>query len=261
LIQAEGVWRVRGFYGSPNNLALYLERALPVLLAMAWQGQRGHGLVYGRVRLIYALAALPVLAALVLTLSKGALLLGLPAALLTLGLVQRKRRAIWIAVGAVVVLALLVAPFAATERFRSVLNLRSGTAFYRLKLWRATLSMLADRPFTGVGMDNYLYAYRSRYVLPSAWGELDLSHPHNLILDAWTRLGLPGLAVVGWLCYAFFRAAYRQMQITVGTRYALQLGLLAAWAGALAHGMVDQALFLPDLALAFALMAAMVGSS
>jgi hypothetical protein len=82
-----------------------------------------------------------------------------------------------------------------------------------------------------------------------------------LILDAWTRLGLPGLAVVGWLCYAFFRAAYRHVQVTVGTRYALQLGLLAAWAGALAHGMVDQALFLPDLAFAFALMAAMVGSS
>ncbi len=252
LIQAEGVWRVRGFYGSPNNLALYLERALPVLLAMTWRGQRG------RARLVYGFATLPVLAALVLTLSKGALLLGLPAALLALGLVQRKRRATWIAVGAVVILALLVAPFAATERFRSVLNLRSGTAFYRLKLWRATLSMLADRPFTGVGMDNYLYAYRSRYVLPSAWGELDLSHPHNLILDAWTRLGLSGLAVVGWLCYAFFRAAYRQMQITVGTRYALQLGLLAAWTGALAHGMVDQALFLPDLAFAFALMAAMV---
>jgi hypothetical protein len=295
LIQAEGVWRVRGFYGSPNNLALYLERALPVLLAMAWRGQRGHrsgrgggpvfgngpvlgrgpllgrvrsvldrglhfglSLYSGRTRLAYGLAALPVLAALVLTLSKGALLLGLPAALLALGLAQRKRRATWVAVGAVVVLALLVAPFAATERFRSVLNLRGGTAFYRLKLWRATLSMLADRPFTGVGMDNFLYAYRSRYVLPSAWGELDLSHPHNLILDAWTRLGLPGLAVVGWLCYAFFRAAYRQLQITVGSRYALQLGLFAAWAGALAHGMVDQALFLPDLAFVFALMAAMV---
>jgi O-antigen ligase len=255
LIQAEGVWRVRGFYGSPNNLALYLERALPILLAMAWQGQRG------RARLAYGLAALPVLATLVLTLSKGALLLGLPAALLALGLAQRKRRAAWIAVGAVVALALLVAPFAATERFRSVLNLRSGTAFYRLKLWRATISMLADRPFTGVGMDNYLYAYRSRYVLPSAWGELDLSHPHNLILDAWTRLGLPGLAVVAWLCYAFFRGVFRQLQITVGNRYALQLGLLAAWAGALAHGMVDQALFLPDLAFVFALMAAMVYSS
>ena len=252
LIEAEGVWRVRGFYGSPNNLALYLERALPVLLAMAWQGLRG------RTRLFYGLAALPVLGALVMTLSKGALLLGVPAGLLALGLAQRRRRAAWIAVGAVVALALLVLPFATTERFRSVLNLRAGTAFFRLKLWRSALGMVADHPFTGVGMDNFLYAYRSRYVLPSAWGELNLSHPHNLILDAWTRLGLPGLVVVGWLCYAFFRAASRQVQTTVGARRALQLGLLAGWVAALAHGMVDHALFLPDLAFVFALMVAMV---
>jgi len=252
LIEAEGVWRVRGLYGSPNNLALYLERALPVLLAMAWQGPRG------RTRLVYGLAALPVLGALVMTLSKGALLLGVPAGLLALGLAQRRRRAAWIAVGAVVALALLVLPLAGTERFRSVLNLRAGTAFFRLKLWRSALGMAADHPLTGVGMDNFLYAYRSRYVLPSAWGELNLSHPHNLILDAWTRLGLPGLVAVGWLCRAFFRAASRQVQTTVGARRALQLGLFAGWVAALAHGMVDHALFLPDLAFVFALMAAVV---
>ena len=35
IIRAEGVSRVRAFYGSPNNLALYLERVLPMLLAVA----------------------------------------------------------------------------------------------------------------------------------------------------------------------------------------------------------------------------------
>jgi O-antigen ligase len=118
--------------------------------------------------------------------------------------------------------------------------------------------MIADHPLTGVGMDNFLYAYRSRYVLPSAWSELNLSHPHNLILDAWTRLGLPGLVVVAWLSYAFYQAVWRQIGTTVGLRHALQLGLLAAWVAVLAHGMVDHALFLPDLALVFAVMAAVV---
>ena len=252
LITAEGVWRVRGLYGSPNNLALYLERALPVLLAVAWQGRQQVS------RWLYGLAALPVLAALVMTLSKGALLIGLPAALLAMGLAQRRRKATWFAVGAVVVVALLVLPFAFTERFRSVLNLSTGTAFFRLKLWRATLSMIADHPFTGVGMDNFLYSYRSRYVLPSAWGELDLSHPHNLILDTWTRLGLPGLAAVGWLLFAFLRIAWRQFQAATGDQRALLLGLGAAMVAALAHGLVDHALFLIDLSFVFALMAALV---
>lgn len=252
LISAEGVWRVRGLYGSPNNLALYLERALPVLLALAWQGQQ-------RVpRVVYGLAALPVLAALIITLSKGALLIGLPASLLALGLAQRRRRATWIAVGAVLFLGLLVLPFAFTARFRSILNLTTGTAFFRLKLWRSALAMIADHPLTGVGMDNFLYHYRSRYVLPSAWGELNLSHPHNLVLDAWTRLGVPGLAVLVWLFYAFFRTAWQQLRTATGDRRALLLGLFAAMVGVLAHGLVDHAVFLVDLALVFALILAMV---
>jgi O-antigen ligase len=118
--------------------------------------------------------------------------------------------------------------------------------------------MIADHPFTGVGMDNFLYSYRSRYVLPSAWGELDLSHPHNLILDTWTRLGLPGLIAVGWLLFAFLRIAWRQFQAATGDRRALLLGLGAAMVAALAHGLVDHALFLIDLSFVFALMAALV---
>ncbi len=48
LIGAEGVWRVRGPYGSPNNLALYLDHALPIVLAVAVFGvQRGRRLAAG----------------------------------------------------------------------------------------------------------------------------------------------------------------------------------------------------------------------
>jgi O-antigen ligase len=253
LITAEGVWRVRGLYGSPNNLALYLSRALPVLLAIAWQGRRK------AVRIVYGLAALPIAAALVMTLSKGALLIGVPAALLALGLAQRNRRAAWAALAAVAAVGLLVLPFAFTERFRSVLNLRAGTAFFRLKLWRSTVAMIADHPLTGIGMDNFLYAYRSWYVLPSAWEELDLSHPHNLILDAWTRLGLPGLLVVGGLCYAALHSLLQELRSAHGDRRALLLGLTAALVAVLAHGMVDHAIFLPDLAFVFALILAMAG--
>jgi O-antigen ligase len=251
LITAEGVWRVRGLYGSPNNLALYLERAFPVLLAISWQGRNRAS------RLFYALAAIPISAALVMTLSKGALLFGVPASLLALGLVQRDRRALWVAIVAVVAVALVVVPFAFTERFQSILNLRAGTAFFRLKLWRSSLSMIGDQPLTGVGMDNFLYYYRSRYVLPSAWGELDLSHPHNLILDAWTRLGIGGVVILVWLCVAFFRSVRQQLQTALADRRALLLGLFAAMVAILAHGMVDHAVFLIDLSFVFALLLAM----
>ena len=103
LVTAEGVRRVRALYGSPNNLALFLERILPLMAVMAlWSSNRKR-------RAIYALALLPVLAALFLTFSKGALFLGLPAALFFLGLV-RGRRAMGLALIALLVLALVLLP-------------------------------------------------------------------------------------------------------------------------------------------------------
>jgi hypothetical protein len=86
IIMAGDVPRLRGHYGSPNNLALYLERVLPLLLASAltlrW---RSSGPALDRRRaLAYAAAALPIGAALLLTLSKGSLFLGVPASLLVL---------------------------------------------------------------------------------------------------------------------------------------------------------------------------------
>jgi O-antigen ligase len=251
LITAEGVWRVRGLYGSPNNLALYLERALPVLLAFAWQGRDRTR------RLVYGVVAFSVFAALVLTFSKGALMVGLPVSLLALGMLQRSRRAIWITLATLVLLASLLIPFASTDRFRTLFSLNVGTGFFRLKLWRSSLSMIADHPMTGVGLDNFLYFYRTRYVLPSAWGELDLSHPHNLLLDAWTRLGVGGVVVLVWLLVSFFRITWGQLRGASGDRRAWLLGLMAAMAGVLAHGMVDHAVFLTDLAFVFALLMAM----
>jgi len=250
LITADGVSRVRGFYGSPNNLALYLGRALPMLLATLWvEPNRPRRIVYG-------LAALPVLGALLLTFSKGALLLGLPASVLVLGLLQR-RRARWATVAALVVLALLLLPMAFTDRFRGWFTPGSGTAFFRLELWRATWNMIAAHPLWGVGPDNFLYHYRTRYVLPSAWGELNLSHPHNLLLDTWTRLGLPGVMVVGWLIGWFIHTLWGQVRV-LGDNRTFVLGSAGAMAALLAHGMVDQAIFLVDLGFVFALLLALV---
>jgi hypothetical protein len=43
LITAEGVWRVRALYGSPNNLALYLDRIVPLALAVGLFGTSRRG--------------------------------------------------------------------------------------------------------------------------------------------------------------------------------------------------------------------------
>jgi O-antigen ligase len=115
--------------------------------------------------------------------------------------------------------------------------------------------MLANHWPLGVGLDNFLYQYRTRYILPEAWQEPNLSHPHNLILDFGTRLGLGGIGVLLWLQVAFWRNARRLYQ---NMPTALLLGLMGSMVVFLAHGLVDNSYFLVDLAFVFFLTTGVV---
>jgi O-antigen ligase len=254
LITAEGVQRVRAFYGSPNNLALYLERALAPVIAFALFGDQRY-LRWLAVGVAFLLGG-----ALLLTFSKGALLLGVPAMLLVLWLGglfllrQRgqSRRLLWVIALIGLLIGLALTPFLGTERFQRLLDFQGGTGFVRLQLWRSAWQMALDHPLFGVGPDNFLYAYRSLYLLPAAWQEPNLNHPHNWPLDWWTRLGLPGLLLALLWFGALIRRHWHGLQNS--RQPLLHLGLLAATVAALAHGLIDASYALPDLMIIWVLL-------
>jgi O-antigen ligase len=244
VITAEGVRRIRGVYGSPNNLGLFLGRVVPLAIAFILFG-RFRGRRWG-----YLLATVPILLCLYLTHSRGAWLLGVPVALLFIGL-MRGKRGVLIALAGVVGAFLALLPLAGLQRITSLFDLSGETVFRRLKLWEATLAMIRDHPLFGVGLDNFLYHY-PRYMLPEAWQEPDLSHPHNILLDWWTRLGVVGVGVLIWLEVSFFRLGLRLYRsLEEGELRALALGLMASMVDFLAHGLIDNSYFLVDLAFVF----------
>ena len=260
----QGFRRLRSVYGSPNNAGLYLGRVLPVLVAVALFG----GVRWRRIA--YGLAAVPVGLAVLLSFSKGALILGVPLSLVALGLLAGGRWR-WASLGAVAVAAVAAVPLLRTPRFASLLDTRSGTTFFRLQLWRSSWMMFRDHPWLGVGLDNFLYQYRSRYILPAAWQEPDLSHPHNIFLDFGSRLGLCGLAAGAWMQVAFWRLALPLRRLGEGSvesagewlsnatdRRALAIGLMGSMVDFLAHGLVDASYFVIDLAFAFFLTLGLV---
>ena len=243
VIVTEGVRRIRGVYASPNNLSLLLGRIIPLGISglLVAKPPRRHA---------YGAALVPLVLCLFLTYSRGGWLLSLPAGLLTIGLL-RGRRATLLALAAIILSVALLLPIVGTERFLSLLQVGEGTTFFRLKLWQASLAMIRDHPITGVGLDNFLYRYPD-YMLPEAWQEPGLSHPHNIVLDYWTRLGIGGIAALLWLQTAFFRQAlglYRRLPD--GDQRAIILGLVASMVSALAHGLIDNSYFLVDLAFVF----------
>ena len=253
LITSEGgLMRLRSVYGSPNNVALYLGRIIPILAAMILMG-------HGKRRYFYLLASVPVGMAMLLSYSKGALFLGLPASLLVILIIWRKsvggRLWPWLvgafAAGFAALMVALQIPALAGR-----LNPQGATGFFRMNLWRSSINMFRDNPIFGVGLDNFLYAYRGRYIFDAAWQEPNLNHPHNILLDFSTRLGILGLLAGAWMFYSYFRISIRLVNKVVVEWQPIAAGLLGSLVYMLAHGFVDHSFFLVDLAYAFFLLLA-----
>jgi len=249
MITAEGgSVRIRSVFGTPNNMALYLGRLIPICAAVV--------LIGGTIlrRWLYAGAGALMLAASILTVSKGGLLVGIPAGLAVVVILWAGKWGV-LAVGAGI--ALIVGTFAALRnnpRFQDTFNFQEGSSFFRTQVWQSTIRMIQDHPLTGVGLDQFLYQYRSKYILPDAWQQPDLSQPHNFLLNYWVRLGIIGLVAGIWIQVAFWRLAWRvqrSLKQTDPAMRALAVGLMGGMADFIAHGLVDEVHFVIDLAFIF----------
>ncbi|MBN1286595.1 MAG: O-antigen ligase family protein [Anaerolineae bacterium] len=283
IVAEAGTHRLASVYGSPNSAALFLGACVGIVLGVLFSPRRHgeHGederkedgkrvslfaalaaslrfVVSGsRRRAAYALAGVIVLGAGVLTQSMGFILLGFPAALAMTLLLGYGRRAVPLLVGLAVVAVIAFIPLTRlSPRAANLFNFTSGTSFIRILVWQGTLNMIAEHPILGVGPDQFLYQYRSRYILPAGWTEPDLSHAHNYFLDHWARLGIVGLALAVAMQVAFWRAAYRTWR-RGGARRALAAGLMGAMAYFMAHGLVDTPFFVVDLNYTYALLTAL----
>ena len=244
-----GFRRLESVYGSANNAGLLFGRTLPIALAFLLASRNR------RVRLLAGLALLCMLLALLLTLSTGAILIGVPAGAITVFVAAYRRRAIMPLIG---VGALATASFAVltrlSDRMANVLDFTSGTTFVRLRLWESTMAILGDHPLTGIGLDQFLYLFGGKYIKPDAIWDRDLSHPHNFVLDFWTRLGLLGISVFFVIQFVFWTTIFRLLR-----RYrhgdslcfAMALGLPGSMAALLGHGIIDNSVFVIDLAFIF----------
>lgn len=243
----EGVRRVSAVFRHPNEVALYLGRVVPLTAAYAAFGPRGPR------RTLYRAATLLMLGGVGLSFSRGGYL-AVAAAVFVILLATGRRQ--WI-IGFVAFVAggAIAAAAWGAERFTSLLQPDSGSEGLRLYIWQSTAAMLRDHPVWGVGLDQFLTQYAPRYIAPAAWPERFTSHPHNLVLDFYVRLGVLGLA---WLVFTVppliargWQAAMHARAAGEPPRFALALGAVGVLVDFAVHGFVDQAYFLHMLAYTF----------
>lgn len=105
--------------------------------------------------------------------------------------------------------------------------------------------MLREHPVGGIGLDQFFSQYGRRYVEPAGWPERYTSHPHNILLDFWLRLGLPGVILLWALLEAIVRRVRRAISSPGRT---FQRSAVAMLVAGLVHGLIDNSFFLADLA-------------
>ncbi|HEX8967400.1 MAG TPA: O-antigen ligase family protein, partial [Chloroflexota bacterium] len=124
----------------------------------------------------------------------------------------------------------------------------------RSDLWTAALRMLAQHPLLGVGPDNFRHVYGT-YLGLSTWDER--VHANNFYLEMLADVGLPAtaafgglLAIVGVCLVRCLRAEPRAAPVRLWA-----VGLAAAMAAFLIHGLLDYFLEFTPTYLLFWLVA------
>lgn len=246
--------RAFGTFEQPNPYAGYLALIAPVAFAVissqysvfrrAFRNKTEHWTLNTQhlTLVILAAAALSaMLAAIVMSWSRGAWL-GVSAALVVATIVQSRRAfALSVIAAFVLTFALLLSsiniiPTAVAERFSGVADyfgvfdvrgVKVDDANYaiveRMAHWQAAWGMFIDHPLLGVGIGNYAAVYPA-YALPG-WSD-PLGHAHNYYLNVAAEAGAIGLIAYLILWAAAFWQGWRAVRVTGGWQRGVAAGLL-----------------------------------
>ncbi|MBM3266243.1 MAG: O-antigen ligase family protein [Candidatus Sericytochromatia bacterium] len=246
--------RVYGTLRNPNLLGGYLVAAIPLGLAgaLAWRGLAR-----------WIAAGVLVLGPLVLylTYSRGAYVaLGAELGVLALfGLAAGwRRKRTWLLAGLFLCVAAVglwyawehVPAFQA--RLASIVTPRGDSSnSFRMNVWRATIEMIRDSWYLGVGIGND--AFRHGYALYMISG-FEALGAYNIFLEWAAEAGVFACLAFVWLVLA---AAARGVEgFALGVARPWAAGAVAALAGLMVHGLVDTVFFRPAVQLPFWLIMA-----
>ena len=192
--------RAVGSLENPNMLGEYLILIIPVAFAMLIG--RGEGM-----RRTSAFVSLGIMGScLILTWSRGAWL-GLMLAVVVMMFMWHSR-SLWLVFAGIISLPFLpsVLPQSIIGRFTSIGNLSDSSTSYRVHIWHATVNMIKDNVWSGIGIGEG--AWNRLYPLYTFMGVEAAPHSHNLYLQIWLELGLFGLLTFAAFIFMLYSSGF-----------------------------------------------------
>jgi O-antigen ligase len=271
--------RAYGTFEQPNPYAGYLALIIPVALGVVSgfkvkvQGSIRTQLSTVNFELLALLALVSMLAAVVMSWSRGAWL-GVGAGLIVTISVPSRRAfigsiiAAFVLTFAILLSSINVIPPAIAERFAGITDyfgvfdvrgVKVDDANYaiveRMAHWQSAAMMWAENPALGVGIGNYAAAY-PRYSLPR-WDDA-LGHAHNYYLNIAAETGTMGLLAYLVLWASAFWHSWRAVRTSSGFWRGVAAGLLGALVALSMHNTFDN-LFVHGMAVQVGLGLGVVG--
>jgi len=230
--------RLGSYAPHPNSVATFLEGLLPMILGLAVSARRRW------LRAVYGLMAGLVGLALLVSASRGAWLALTLTALLwaacrlrPAGVYLALLLAAALVVAGMGVVAGLDLPTPGAVRAVGRLLASLFARPDRVEVYRNSLYLIRDFPFTGIGLGDTFAMVYARYALLIRVPFL--RYAHNLFLETWLRQGLLGIVAFLWLVVAFSSSLGRVLVRSVGRGTALFQGIFLGVVSTLFHGLTD----------------------
>ena len=253
MLASGGVDRVVGTYGYPNALGLFFGPIIVMFIGFLFYKNPDSLLLYLTNRQREWLKWLVILvgvSVIVLAQSEGAIVAVMVAGGL-LFLFNRRTR--WYALIFLVLSAIIVLLDGSIRNFIwQKISFQDYSGYVRTLIWGESWQMIKAHWFWGGGLAGYPAS-----ILPyhSHWFEV-FPYPHNILLNFWSELGIPGLLAFAWLIGKFVYDNVRNIFCIVW-RYSKELPFdkiasvtfLAVALEMLIHGLVDVPYFKNDLSL------------
>jgi len=240
-LEGNNLWRAHSFFQEPSNLAAYLISVFPLVLVLLFSD--GAGVLFSR-RVLFVFASI-VLLGLVVTWSRLIFVAFLPAMLLMLLALKRRRLFVFsivkimlpVVLGVVLIYQLFSMFFPTltlNDLFSSWIS-TGGFSFQdvRFRFWGIVIDVWREHLLLGVGLGSF--GYYGAAMLSSKTLEMGvLMSAHSWLLGTLAELGLIGFAVWGGLFLMYFRVMLKAIAEANDPHLSLYLvGCLAGFSGAL----------------------------
>jgi|GEM_PF-6911469 len=130
---------------------------------------------------------------------------------------------------------------------------------FRRFVWHATVIMIKEHPFMGVGLGGFKQQYPEyqakllgREEYPSYVQGSNVPQAHNEFLQVWAEMGISGIIIVVWLVYAFFYHGITTLKrLKTPYMWKLAAGMLAGCFAVLVHAIASFPFHLASTASVF----------